>query len=207
MPDGGSVTDLLLQLHAADPEVRGRAVSELVLRYTPELLALITGRMQQRLRQRVAPEDILQDVLLSFCTRQQRGEYDLGNRDQFLNLIVTIALNKVCSAARHELRQRRDVPREQPLHPGPEADRPAFDPADPRTPPDVAGEVAEEIGVLVRRLPPECREVVLLRFEGQTVEKIARRVDRTPRTVERRLERVRELWRDESPADSGSGDG
>jgi RNA polymerase sigma-70 factor, ECF subfamily len=196
VPEAGSITSLLIRLHAEDAGERSRAASELVLRYTPELLALITGRMQQRLQQRLAPEDILQEVFLSFCARQQRGEFDLANRDQFLSLIVTIALNKICSAARRERRQRRDVRRERPLESGSD-ERPGIDPADHRAPPDVATEIAEEVESLVGRLPLECREVVLLRLEGQTVEEIARKIDRTPRTVERRLERVRGMWDNE----------
>ena len=204
MPDPGSVTGLLMQLHSTDPAVRNRAITELVSRYTPDLLGLITARMNQRLQQRVAPEDILQEVFFSFCNRQQRGEYDLVNRDQFLDLVVTISLNKVCSAARWAQRQRRDVRRDQSLDsPGP-ADRSPPDPADPRvTPPDVVAEIAEEIERLLAGLPPECREVALLRLEGDTTEEIARKVDRTPRTVERRMERIRDLWRGEQtpPAD------
>ena len=115
MPETGSVTALLFQLHAADPAVRNRAIAELMSRYTPDLLALIAARMHQRVRQRVAPEDVLQDVFVSFCNRQQRGAYDLANRDQFLDLVVAMALNKVCSAGRREQRQKRDVRREQPL--------------------------------------------------------------------------------------------
>jgi RNA polymerase sigma factor (sigma-70 family) len=195
MPDIGSVTHLLMQLHSPDPATRDRAISELVSRFTPELLDLIAGRMNQRLQARVAPEDILQEVLLSFCNRQRRGEYDLANRDQFLDLIVTISLHKVCSAARREQRQRRDVRREQSLASLSPTDQSSPDFADPRTtPPDVVAEIAEEIERLLAGLPTECREVALLRLEGYTTEEIARKVDRTPRTVERRLERVRELW-------------
>lgn len=198
MPDPGSVTGLLIQLHSDDPAVRERAIAELVSRYTPELLGLITARMNDQLQQRVAPEDILQEVLFSFCARQQRGEYDLTNRDQFLDLVVTISLNKVCSAARREQRHRRDIRRDQSLDaPGP-TDRSLLDlPDRGATPPDVVAEVAEEIERLLASLPPECREVALLRVEGYTTEEMAQKIDRTPRTVERRMERVRALWGEE----------
>jgi len=195
MPDPGSVTRLLIDLHAGDPAVREGAIAELVSRYTPELLGLIAARMNQRLQQRVAPEDILQDVLVSFCNRQQRGDYTLANRDQFLDLIVTISLNKVCSAARWEQRLRRDVRREQSFDAPVTAGRSQIDPADPRAAqPDAVAEITEEIERLLASLPPECREVALLRLEGYTTVEIARKLDRTPRTVERRLERVRTLW-------------
>lgn len=198
MPDEGTVTRLLLQLRDNDSEVRNRAASELIRRYTPELLSLIAGRMQRFLHQRIAPEDILQDVLLSFCKRLGEGGFDLKNRDQFLNLIVTIALNKLCSAARREQRQRRDVRRELSLNSPDEDGGLAIDPIDPHSsPPDVVTEIAEEIERLLTMLPVECREVASLRLEGFSTKDIARKVNRTCRTVERRMELIRELWQGE----------
>ena len=196
MTDPGSVTRLLVDLAAADPAAREGAIAELVSRYTPELLGLIAARMTQRLQQRVAPEDILQDVLVSFCKRLERGGYEFANRDQFLGLVVRMSLNQVCSAARWAERQRRDVRREQSLA-GP-ADRPSLDAPDPAVPPpDVVAEIAEEVERLLALLPPECRQVAQLRFEGYTTEEIAKKIYRTPRTVERRLERIRTLWEQE----------
>lgn len=195
MSDEGSVSCLLMQLRAENPETRNRAASELIHRYTSELLTLITGRMRQRLQRRVAPEDILQDVLFSFCKRLGEGEYDLKNRNQFLKLIVTISLNKVCSASRRELRQRRDVRREQSLDSLDEASRVPFELADRGAlAPEVVAEITEETEALLARLPQECREVLLLKVEGYATEEIAHKIDRSTRTVERRLERVRELW-------------
>ncbi|OWK45551.1 hypothetical protein FRUB_01882 [Fimbriiglobus ruber] len=208
MPDKGSVTDLLLLLRDTDPKVRNRAASELIQRYTTELLALIDGRMQQRLQQRIAPEDILQDVLLSFCKRLEAGGFDLNNRDQFLNLVVTIAVRKVCSTARREQRQRRDIRRELSLDsPGVDGGL-AIDPIDPYTsPPDVITKIPEEIERLLAMLPMECREVASLRLEGYTTEEIARKINRTPRTVERRMKLIRKLWQGElPPADGGLSD-
>jgi len=196
MTDPGSVTRLLIELHSAEASVRDIAMSELVSRYATELLGLIAARMTQRLQQRVAPEDILQDVLMSFCKRLERGGYEFANRDQFLGLVVRMSLNQVCSAARWSERRRRDVRREQSLN-GP-ADQPCLDAPDPAVPPpDVVAEIAEEVQRLLALLPPECRQVAQLRFEGNTTEEIAKKIDRTPRTVERRLERIRTLWEEE----------
>jgi len=193
MLEPGSVTRLLIELHSDDTAVRDQAMSDLVTRYAAELLALIAARMTQRLQQRVAPEDILQDVLISFCNRLKREGSEFVNRDQFLGLVMRMALNQVCSAARREERQRRDIRREQPMS-GP-ADHPPIDAPDPTvTPPDVVAEVTEEVERLLSLLPPECRQVAQLRFEGDTVEEIAVKIDRTTRTVERRLELIRTLW-------------
>ncbi|AWM40143.1 ECF sigma factor [Gemmata obscuriglobus] len=191
MQNDGSVTDLLLQLRSEAPAVRDRAAGELLQRYTPELLALIAGRTQPRPRQRADTED----VLLSFYNRLRRGTFDLANRDQFLHLVVSVALNTVRAAEGRE-RQRRDVRRGQPLDAPEEGGRGVDRPA-PDVTAEVVTEVAEEIERRLTGLLPECREVLVLRLDGRTTEDIARTIDRTPRTVERRMELVRTLWRDD----------
>ena len=197
MPEPGSVTALLMCLQSDDAVAREAAVAALVGRYAEDLLALITARLQHRLRSRVAPEDILQDVLHSFCKRRDGGGYDLADRNQFLSLIVTIAVHKTASAARRELRQCRDVRRERRLEgEGPDDAGPIDALADGGDAPDMAMELSDEIENLLKGLPPECRDVALLRIEGRTVDEIAKLIDRTPRTVERRLEHIRELWTD-----------
>ena len=60
--------------------------------------------------------------------------------------------------------------------------------------PEAIVEVAEEVEQLLSALPGELREVAVLRIEGFTAEEIAERINRTLRTVERRMERIRDLW-------------
>jgi RNA polymerase sigma-70 factor (ECF subfamily) len=52
--------------------------------------------------------DICQSVLKSFFFRTAAGQYDLDTPQQLQRLLVTMAKNKLASAARSQHRQRRD---------------------------------------------------------------------------------------------------
>ena len=61
--------------------------------------------------------------------------------------------------------------------------------------PELANMVAEDCQRLLDRLEdPMLREVAQLKLEGYTNEEISVRLDCVPRTVERKLERIREKW-------------
>jgi RNA polymerase sigma factor (sigma-70 family) len=64
--------------------------------------------------------------------------------------------------------------------------------------PDEAAEVADECRRLLDALPDaELRQIALWKVEGYTNEEIAARLDCVPRTVERKLSRIRLLWQHE----------
>ena len=64
--------------------------------------------------------------------------------------------------------------------------------------PDFAVQVAEECQRLLDLLGDEgLRSVALWKMEGYSVEEIAARLDCVPRTVERKLRMIREMWGDE----------
>ena len=54
--------------------------------------------------------------------------------------------------------------------------------------------MAEQCEVLLGRLDGPHRQVALWKMEGLTNAEIAGRLDVTPRTVERKLGRIRTLW-------------
>jgi RNA polymerase sigma-70 factor (ECF subfamily) len=55
--------------------------------------------------------DICQSVLASFFIRTAAGQFDLDDQSQLINLLVTMARNKLASAARLHYRERRDARR------------------------------------------------------------------------------------------------
>jgi RNA polymerase sigma factor (sigma-70 family) len=64
--------------------------------------------------------------------------------------------------------------------------------------PEEAAEVADECRRLLDLLEePELRQIALWKVEGYTNEEIAARLDCVPRTVERKLRRIRLLWKQE----------
>ena len=61
-----------------------------------------------------------------------------------------------------------------------------------------AAEVADECRRLLESLPePELRIIALLKVEGYTNEEIASQLDCVPRTIERKMSRIRLLWKHE----------
>jgi len=64
--------------------------------------------------------------------------------------------------------------------------------------PEEAAETADECRRLLDLLAePELREIALWKVEGYTNEEIAARLDCVPRTVERKVRRIRLLWKHE----------
>ena len=99
----GSVTRLVLDLKSEDSSVRNKAAQLIWERYFRGLLEL--ARNNRAADPPCADEeDVLQSMYKSFCLRQQRGEFDLANRDALWSLLVTITLNKTRDVAKHHCR-------------------------------------------------------------------------------------------------------
>src|SRR6516164_8928727 len=68
----------------------------------------------------------------------------------------------------------------------------------PRPTPEEAAATADECRHLLDMLgEPELRQIALWKVEGFTNEEIAARLDCVPRTVERKVSRIRLLWKQE----------
>jgi DNA-directed RNA polymerase specialized sigma24 family protein len=64
--------------------------------------------------------------------------------------------------------------------------------------PEEAAATADECRRLLDLLKePELRQIALWKVEGYTSEEIAARLDCVPRTIERKLRRIRMLWKNE----------
>ena len=115
MGGDGSVTRLIRLLRSDDPAERDLAAQSIWRRYFHDLLELARKNLDRRIRRREDEEDVLQSMYNSFCLRQQRGEFDLASRDALWKLLVTITLRKARNAAKKQMREKRDVGREQTI--------------------------------------------------------------------------------------------
>jgi DNA-directed RNA polymerase specialized sigma24 family protein len=198
MVHDGSVTRLIQVLRSGDQAERDLAARLIWRRYFRDLLELARNNLNRRIRRREDEEDVVLSMYKSFCLRQQRGEFDLAGRDALWNLLVTITLRKARNAAKRQMREKRDVAREVTLTDRDEAESAEWaleqmDAADPSP-----AEAALLNEALERRLEvladPELRQIALWRLEGYTNREISHRLDRTERSVERRMERIRRKW-------------
>lgn len=179
--DNGNMSQFLSHLLAAEPGFE----RELVERYSQRLLDLARRNLPERVRQRVDPEDVVQSVYRSFFQRLNEGRFSFEESGDVWRLLAAMTFQKVRRASRFHRQQRRDVRRELPLDAGGNAgncDHRAIEAG----PEDVAA-LYECLESLLTRLPAKYREIIVLRLEGDSLDQIARKVNRSRRTVFRAL--------------------
>jgi RNA polymerase sigma factor (sigma-70 family) len=199
MSHDGSVTQLIHDLRSENPAVRDVAARLIWQRYFHSLLELARSHLDKRVRRRTDEEDVAQSMYKSFCLRQQRGEFDLAGRDELWRLLVTITLRKARNAVGAQRRRKRDIARDRPLTV--EGTRNShqwiLEEMDAAVPTPAEAMVLNE--ALERRLDAlgdkELRQISLWRLEGYTNREIAERLNCTERSIERKVGRVRTVWR------------
>lgn len=160
------------------------------------LLAAYFDRLVQLARKRLAnlpglggyDEDL---ALHSFHSVYQRlrdpaQPLDLAGRDDLWRLLATRTISRAIDLIRRH--HPGEVPGDQDLtqllHREPT--------------PEEAAEMADECRRLLDTLPDsELRQIALWKVEGYTNEEIAARLDCVPRTIERKVSRIRLLWKHE----------
>jgi RNA polymerase sigma factor (sigma-70 family) len=197
MEISGSVTQMIHRLRSDDPRERDEAARLVWEHYFRDLVALAHRNLGRRIRHKVDAEDVLQSVYASVCRRQQRGDFELYDRDDFWKLLVTVTLNKARNAAKSLRRAKRDVDREVALPPiAGESDEGAgwqLEAAGPT--PDETVALAEALEQRVRSLDDSLlMQVALKKLEGLTNREIAEELDYTERTIERKLNAIRKKW-------------
>lgn len=105
MSGGSTFPDFVARIRAGDEQ----AAAELVRQFEPLIRREIRVHLEDdRLGRLFDSMDICQSVLASFFLRTAAGEYDLERPEQLVALLVTMARNKLASAARREHRACRD---------------------------------------------------------------------------------------------------
>jgi RNA polymerase sigma-70 factor, ECF subfamily len=171
-------------------------------RFTADLLALCGRSLSQRIRVKADPEEVVQSAYQSFFKRQARGQFDLKDRHELWNLLVTITLRKARNLANHYTAALRDIAREQPQGeeesdeggtlPAPMWMLTRMDRSEPT--PAEAALFNEEFELRLVSLPEGLRQIALWKLEGYTNQEIAAQIGRTERTVENELSRIRRRW-------------
>ncbi len=156
-----------------------------------------------RLPQRVADEeDVALSAMHSFCRGAAAGRFpQLADRHDLWLLLVTITARKVYA----QMRRQRAVKRGQGKVRGEsvflkigDADQEqagieqilGHEPT-----PELANMMAENCEALLSSLDDDSlRDIALLKLEGYTNEEIAAKLECVSRTVERKLERIRDKW-------------
>jgi RNA polymerase sigma factor (sigma-70 family) len=183
-PHAESVTQLI----RAAQHGRASAVGPLLAVYFDRLVQLARRRLQELPGMANYDEDL---ALRSFYSVYRRvadpaRPLQLLDRDDLWRLLATRTISRAIDLI------RRHRPAEVPGE---------YDPEQllTREPtPEEAAATADECRRLLDLLQePELRQIALWKVEGYTNEEIAARLDCVPRTVERKVRRIRLLWKHE----------
>jgi RNA polymerase sigma factor (sigma-70 family) len=199
----GSVTRWIAQLKGADQT----AAQRLWEKYFGQLVARARHKLAGAPRRAADEADVVQSAFASFFQAAQNGRFPrLHDRHDLWQLLVLITDRKACDLANRERRQRRGggkVFAEADLGGGQDSARPSplgqLISEEPS--PEFAALAAEEYRRLLDLLgDADLQHLAVLKMEGYTVEEIAARLGRVPRTVKRRLHMIRQIWDQELPA-------
>jgi RNA polymerase sigma factor (sigma-70 family) len=200
MPSEEAVTRWLRQLEAGD----GEAVRQLWQRYYRELVELARARLGATPRRVVDEEDVALSVLRDLCEGAARGQFaSLVNRQELWQLLAAITVRKVIDYQRLLGQQKRGggkVRGDSVLH-GHNGDGSnlGFDGilGDAATP-EVLAIAAEESQRLMAILDDDrLRQIAQCKLEGFTNEEIGERLGLTCRSIERKLQQIRQVWEGE----------
>jgi DNA-directed RNA polymerase specialized sigma24 family protein len=137
----------------------------------------------------------------SFCRGAEQGRFPrLNDRHDLWQLLVLLTARKACDLVQHERRAKRGggTVQGESAFDGPDSE-PGIDQVAGHEPtPAFAAQLAEEYQVLLDRLPSaELRAVAVWKMEGYTNAEIAAQLGCVVRTVDRKLDLIRSLWRKE----------
>ena len=198
MSSEGSVTHWIDLLKAGDPA----AAERLWERYFERLAGLARAQLKGTPRRAADEEDVALSAFDSLCRGVERGRFpELLHRDSLWRLLVTILLRKVHDLRRDEQRQKRgggEVLVEADLLDKAESGvaEAGLEQVVGREPtPELAAQVAEECRRLLGRLDDATlQSLALLKMEGYTNQELAARLGCGLRTVERKLQLIRQIW-------------
>lgn len=189
------VTRWLHGLAAGDEQ----AVQEIWNRYYVQLVnharrKLTPGRLRD-----ADEEDIALSAFHSFYRGATSGRFPrLEDRHDLWKLLLVITARKASKSVRRATRTKRGggQVRGESVFVAGDQKQGTIDAAMGAEPtPEFAAAAAEEYRSLMDQLPDETfRELAELKLEGYTNEEIADRLNCSPRTVERKLNRIRETW-------------
>jgi DNA-directed RNA polymerase specialized sigma24 family protein len=200
MSSEGSVSGWIDQLKAGEHT----AATHLWQRYFHKLVALARTHLRGKPRGAGDEEDVALSALDSFCRGAEHGLFpQLVHRDGLWRLLVAITARKAFDLVRDECRLKRGG---RAVHieaagtasddstPGPDLEQVLS-----REPsPAFAAELAEECRRLLERLDAVVlRPIALWKMEGYTNEEIAAKLGCVTRTVQRKLQLIRDTWTEE----------
>jgi RNA polymerase sigma factor (sigma-70 family) len=203
MADDDQLTAWISKLARGDQ----RAAEVVWASYFEKLVRVARRKLEGLPRRAADEEDVALSAMHSFCRGMADGRFKkVDDRDDLWKLLVTITARKACAQRRRTFAAKRGGGRvrgESVFLGGNESDdpRPGIDDvlgAEPT--PELASMVTENTQQLLDALGDDMlRQIALHTLEGYSTTEIAQKLGCVRRTVERKLERIREKWSLEVP--------
>ena len=193
-PDA-TVTQWIQHLKAG----RSSAVQKIWEGYFEKMVRLARHRLAEGPRAAADEEDVALSAFDSFCRGAQAGKFpQLVDRDALWPLLVAITSHKLLDMRRREGRQKRGGDWKRLESGGDSSSANILDELVSHDPtPQFACQIAEEFRRLLDSLGDETlQSIAVARMEGDSIDEIAARLNCVPRTVLRKLDRIRTIWSD-----------
>lgn len=190
MDSSASVTAWIADLKAGE----ANAAEQLWERYFHRLVGFARRKLAASPRRAADEEDVALSAFKSLCLGAADGRFpELSDRDNLWPLLVVLTSHKAHDHLKAEGRKKRGGGRSTTAA----ADAKAIEALLSREPsPEFATQMAEFCESLLGRLDEQHRKIAELKLEGHSNHEIAERLRCGLRTVERRLELIRRVWRE-----------
>jgi RNA polymerase sigma-70 factor (ECF subfamily) len=183
------------------------AAAAVFRRFSHRLIGLARSRMEERIRRKDDPEDVVQSAFKSFFRRQADGEFDLKDWEGLWALLTVIVLRKCGRRVEYYRAFCRDINRERAPAVGEDGSAADWEAIARDPTPDEATMMAETVERLFGTLDEQGRSIIQYALQGWKAGEISSELGIALRTVYRTLERVRLVLEqaDKDPATSAIG--
>lgn len=194
MNSDGSITHWIGEVKEGNHE----AAQNLWERYFSKMVRVARSQLSTSNRRVVDEEDVALSVFDKFCRAAESGRFpNLSDRDSFWRLLVKMTARKVVDQQRHQTRQRRGGGRvrggsvfsgrerhdEQQVWAEVIGDSPS---------PEFVAMMSEQVERLLGHLEdPQLQQLLLGKMEGYSNKEIAKQMNCSERTIERRIKLIR----------------
>lgn len=182
------------------------AIGEIWGRYYERLVRLARQKLGEGHRRVADEEDVVLSAFHSLCRGAAEGRFpQLDNRHDLWKLLVTITARKAGAQLRRAYRHKRGggaVRGESVFIKADASHQLGIDDVMGDEPtPELVAAISEQCDRLLAALPDDLlRRIAMAKLQGYSNEEIATVLDCVPRTVERKLARIRDIWGQEVAA-------
>ncbi len=190
-----------------------QAAQHLWAAYFEKLVHLARRKLEGVALRAADEEDVALSAMYSFYRGMRENKFSwVADRNDLWKLLVTITARKACVQRRAHMTQKRGSGRVQGesfFDRRKNADGDDFgngiaEVLGREPTPEIAAGVAETCQVMLDRLNDErLREIAVMTLEGATTVDIAEKLGCVRRTIERKLERIREIWANQNENEGG----